>query len=91
MERHYYTLKRRFGQNSSVHFQTLMMKKLRYKFYNEQITTCDNGNVQCHDQEESKLNSTIIKNSGTHAVTDDKIIKSPFKILKRFLLLRKVF
>ena len=23
----------------------LMMKKLSYKYYNKQITTCDNGNV----------------------------------------------
>ena len=26
----------------------------------------DNSNVQCHDQEESKLNSTINANSGAH-------------------------
>ena len=51
---------------------------LRYKYYNKQITTCDNGNVQFHDQEESELNSTINANSGAHTLTDDKIIKSPF-------------
>ena len=33
-----------------------MMKKLNYKYYNKQITTRDNGNVQSHDKEESKLN-----------------------------------
>ena len=55
-----------------------MMKKLRCKYYNERITTRDNGNVQYHDREESKLNSTIIANSGAHTLTDDKIIKSLF-------------
>ena len=35
------------------------MKKLSYKYYNKRITTRDNGNVQSHDKEESKLNSTI--------------------------------
>ena len=54
------------------------MQKLRYKYYNKRITTRDNGNVQFHDQEESKLNSTININSGGHTLTHDKIIKSPF-------------
>ena len=40
-------------------FSNLMMKKLSYKYYKKRITTRDNGNVQSHDQEESKLNSTI--------------------------------
>ena len=48
-----------------------MMKKLDYKDYNKWITTRDNGNVQSHDQEESKLNSTIKANSGTHTLTHD--------------------
>ena len=52
-------------------FQALMMKKLSYKDYNKRITTCDNGNVQSHDQEESKLNSTINANSGAHTLTHD--------------------
>ena len=34
-------------------------------------TTRDHGDVQSHDQEESKLNSNISVNSGAH----DKIIK----------------
>ena len=55
-----------------------MMKKLRYKYYNKQIATCDNGNVQSRDQEKSKLNSTINANSSAHTFTHDKIIKSPF-------------
>ena len=83
-----------------------MMKKLSYKYYNKRITTRDNGNVQSHDKEESKLNSTINANSGAHTLTHDKIIKknnkkSPFnkdniatiktnKILTKILLLDPV-
>ena len=55
-----------------------MMKKLTYKNYSKQITTRDNGNVQSHGQEESKLNSTINANSGAHTLKHDKIIKGPF-------------
>ena len=55
------------------------MKPLGYKYYNKGIITHDNGIVQSHGQEESKLNSTINANSGAHTLTDDKIIKSPFK------------
>ena len=56
-----------------------MMKKLSYKNYNKRITTRDNGNVQSHDKEESKSNSTISANSGVHILTHDQIIKkSPF-------------
>ena len=51
-----------------------MMKKLMCTYYNKQITTRDNSNVQSHDQEESKLNSIISANNGTHKLTDDKII-----------------
>ena len=40
-----------FQHVSSVHFQALMVKKLRYIYYNEQITYCDNA----HDQKESRL------------------------------------
>ena len=49
-----------------------MIKTLRYKYNNKQIAKRDNGNVQSHDQEESKLNSTINPNSGAHTLTDDK-------------------
>ena len=48
-----------------------MMKKFSYKYYNKQTTTRDNANVQSHDKEESKLNSTITANSGAHTVTHD--------------------
>ena len=46
-----------------------MMKRLRYKYYNKRITTCNNDNVQSHDKERCKLNS------GAHKLTDKKIIK----------------
>ena len=65
-------LQRRFWYVSSVHFQDLMIKK------DTSITTGDSGNVQSHDQEEGKLNSSINANSGAHTLTNDKIIKSPF-------------
>ena len=52
-------------------FQALMVKKLSYKDYNKRITTRDNSNVQSHDKEESKSNSTISSNSGAHALTHD--------------------
>ena len=52
-------------------FSSLMMKKLNYKYYNKLITARENGNVQSHDQEESKLNSTITANSDAHALTHD--------------------
>ena len=46
-------------------------EKLSYKYNNKRITTRDNGNVQSHDQEESKLNSTITANSCAHTLTHD--------------------
>ena len=55
-----------------------MMKKLSYKDYNKQITTRDNGNIQSHDQKESKLNSTSNANSGAHSLTHNWIKKSQF-------------
>ena len=50
-------------------------KKKRYKYYNKHIAARNNGNVQSHDEEESKLNSTIYADSGAHTLTHDKIIK----------------
>ena len=52
-----------------------MMKKLGYKYYYNRTTTSHNGNVQFYDQEESKLNRTIIANRDTQTLIDDKIIK----------------
>ena len=52
-----------------------MMKKLKYKNYNWQITTCDNCNVQFYNQEESKLNSTNNANCGAYTLTHDLIIE----------------
>ena len=43
-----------------------------------QSETRDNGNVQSHDQEKSKLNSTITPNSGAHSLRYEKIINSLF-------------
>ena len=40
-------------------------------YYNNQITTRENGNVQFHNKEESKLNSTITANSSAHTLTND--------------------
>ena len=52
-----------------------MMKKLSYKYYNKRITTRDNGNVQSHDKEESKLNSSINSNTAAHTLRHEKTIK----------------
>ena len=61
-----------------VHFQALMMEKLRYKYYNKRITTHGISNVQSCDQEESKLNSTINRKKGANALTGVKIITALF-------------
>ena len=42
-----------------------------YKYSNKRITTRNNGNVQYHDKEENKLDSTITANSGAHSLTHD--------------------
>ena len=52
-------------------FSSLLIKKLSYKDYNKRNTNHDNGNVQSHDKEKSKLNSTITTNSGAHTLTND--------------------
>ena len=72
-----------FQTFSSDHSQALMMEKLRYKYYNKRITTSDNSNVLSHNQEESRLNSTINASSGAHTFTNDKIIKSPIRIMQQ--------
>ena len=51
-----------------------MVKKLSYK----RISTLDNGNVQFHNKEKSKLNSIINGNSDAYTLTHIKILKSPF-------------
>ena len=60
-----------FRRVSSAHFKGLMMKNISYKDYNKQMTTRDNGNVQSHDQEDSKLNSNINADSGAYTLTHD--------------------
>ena len=65
-----------------------MVKKLSYKDYNKQITTHDIGNVQSHDQEKNKLNSTINVNSGGHTLTHAYVVISKTNnILTKILLL----
>ena len=62
------------SDDSDVFLQSIFKlndEKLSYKYYNKRITTRDNGNVQSHDKEESKLNSTIAANSGAHTLTQN--------------------
>ena len=65
-----------FSDVSDVLLQSIFKlnddEKLSYKYYNKRITTRDNGKVQSHDKEESKLNSTITLNSGAHTLTMTK-------------------
>ena len=62
-----------FSDVSDVLLQSIFKlnddEKLSYEYYNKRITTRDNGKVQSHDKEESKLNSTITANSGAHTLT----------------------
>ena len=62
-----------FSDVSDVLLQSIFKlnddEKLSYKYYNKRITTRDNGKVQSHDKEESKLNSAITANSGAHTLT----------------------
>ena len=64
-----------FSDISDVLLQSIFKlnddEKLSYKYYNKRITTRDNDNVQSHDKEESKLNSTITATSGAHTLTHD--------------------
>ena len=48
-------------------------EKIKAQYYNKGIRTRENGNVQSHDQEESRLNSAISGNSGAHTLTHYKI------------------
>ena len=59
-------------------FPALTMKISKYKYYSKRTRARDNGNVQSHDQGESKLNSAINTNSGAHTLTHDKIMKISF-------------
>ena len=64
-----------FSDVSDVLLQSIFKlnddEKLSYKYYNKRITTRDNGKVQSHDKEESKLNSTSTANNGVHTLTND--------------------
>ena len=59
-------------------FSSFNDEKLRQKYYNKSVATRDNGDVQPHDQEESKLNSTINENKSARTPTHDKIVKHAF-------------
>ena len=52
-----------------------MIKILRYKYYNKQITTRNDDNVQSHDQIKNKFSSTINGNSDAHTLAEDQIIE----------------
>ena len=71
----FYPLKTPENLRFSGAFRGYKMGTLSQKWVNfglsKGITTHDNGNVQSHDQEESKLNSTINANSGAHTLTHD--------------------
>ena len=51
------------------YFNDEKIKLKDYKDYNKQIATCDNSSVQSHDQEESKLNSSINRNWCSYTYT----------------------
>ena len=60
---------RRFGRSSFVHFQALMMKKLRYKYYNKRVTTRDNDNALTHDKITKSIQQQLRSNyQGRHHV-----------------------
>lgn len=47
-------------------------------YHNKWINNDKKSNVQSHNQEKSKMNSTPIANSGAYTLIDHKIIKSSF-------------
>ena len=71
-------------------FSNFNDEKLRYKCYNERISTRDNSNVQPNEQEESKLKSTIIAISCALPLTDDKMLTNVTTI-KTNKTLTKIF
>ena len=52
----------------------MMKNKEKVLQCNKRSITLDNDNAQFRDEEESKLNSTIIGKNGIHTFTEDKII-----------------
>ena len=63
-----------FGNRLSQKIQ----KCMKWHFNRSTTMVSESNDVQSHDQEDSKLNSSIIANSGVHTLVDDKVIKSPF-------------
>ena len=66
-----------FGTCFFCLFSRFNDEKTRCKYYYKRTTIRDNSNFQSFDQEESKLDSTIIAKSGAHTLIDDESIKSP--------------
>ena len=60
---------------SDVYLQSIFKlndeEKLSYKYYNKRITIGENGDVQSHDKEKSKLSSIITANSGARTLRHD--------------------
>ena len=54
-------------------------KKFRFEYYIKRIAVLDNGNIQFHDQEQSKFNCIVITNNGAHTLIDDEITKKVFQ------------
>ena len=54
------------------------------------MKTRDSGSTQSHDQEESKLKSTIFANSCAHAPTDERLLKTKKIITKSNKVLTKI-
>ena len=52
----------------------MMEKKEKVWQYNKRGIALDNDNAQSRDEEESKLNSIIIRKNGIHTSTENKII-----------------
>ena len=65
----------------------MVIEIVSYKYYNKGITTGYNGNVQSHDKEESKLNSTI--NANTYILQNNKKVSS-IKITSQLLKTNKI-
>ena len=53
-------------------------EKIKLQVLQEANQNRHNGEAHSHDQERSKLNSSIDVNSGAHKLSHDKIIEGPF-------------
>ena len=63
-----------FWDASDVFIQSIFKlnaEQIQLQVLQKRITTCDNGNIQSHDKEESNMNSTSTANTGAHKLTHD--------------------